>query len=310
MPFYTILNIFITSTKQNYLIYALPALTFSELTWRTTSAFRRLARSCSNGVPGLRRSPSTGMLSRSFPTWTAYPRRCRKVGPARRRGTHFSASPSSPFCVICAWWTPRWNPPSSCRPAGSSASCRGSAAERHTGSRCPSGPACRSRLEGKTRDDSNTMRVFLRVNHANGLTRKRQADGHVAEETVRWMPDEGQCQRRRDRHDGTGRQSDTSVVREPEDPLLSMVRCPPRGFVLAHGVTGTSGTVGCGRLSQHGQTEEQQQKASSLRHSASSELPWRDTWEHVCHVNKYKKPFARDSFGLRAFVASKRQRWG
>lgn len=35
----------------------------------------------------------------------------------------------------------------------------------------------------------------------DGLTRERQTDGHVAEETVRWMPDEGQRQGRRDRHD-------------------------------------------------------------------------------------------------------------
>lgn len=151
---------------------ALP--TVCELTWRTTSAFHRLAQSYSNGVPGLRRSPSRGMLSRSFPACSAYPRQCRKVGLARRRGTHFSASPSRPFCVTCAWWTPRWNPPSSCRPAGSPASCRSLVAERHTGSHYPSGPACRSRLKRETRDDSD-MAIFFRI-QSRGRTHSWTAD--------------------------------------------------------------------------------------------------------------------------------------
>lgn len=39
----------------------------------------------------------------------------------------------------------------------------------------------------------------------DGLTRERQTDGHIAEETVWWMPYEGQRQRRCDRHDRAGR---------------------------------------------------------------------------------------------------------
>lgn len=39
----------------------------------------------------------------------------------------------------------------------------------------------------------------------DGLTRERQTDGHIAEETIRWMSYEGQRQRRRDRHDRAGR---------------------------------------------------------------------------------------------------------
>jgi len=50
---------------------------------------------------------------------------------------------------------------------------------------------------------------------ADGLTRERQADGHIAEEAVRRMPNKGQRQCWRDRHDGAGWQCDPSIVREP-----------------------------------------------------------------------------------------------
>jgi len=66
----------------------------------------------------------------------------------------------------------------------------------------------------------------------DGLTRERQTDGHIAEETVRWMPDEGQRQRRRDRHDCSRRQRDSSIIREPKDPLLPVMRPLAGGLVL------------------------------------------------------------------------------
>jgi len=107
---------------------------------------------------------------------------------------------------------------------------------------------------------------------ADRLTRERQADGHVAEEAIRRMPDEGQRQRRCDSHDGARWQRDPSIVREPEDSLLPVMRRLTRGFTLANGTASTAG-----RSSQHGQTEQQQQKTFSLRHPALFELSQRNT---------------------------------
>lgn len=89
----------------------------------------------------------------------------------------------------------------------------------------------------------------------DGLTCERQTDGHIAEETVRWMPDEGQRQRRRDRHDRAGWQGDPSVIREPKDPLLPVVRPLASGPVLRV-------PFDTGRFFQQDQAEQQQKPSS------------------------------------------------